>query len=210
MPSRILLVIPDARETRSILPRGLSAAYSVSAAPDGRSALDLLRNSSSDAVIIDSQLPDMDNLSLAQSISSEYPRIKILILAEDDRRNSIFGAFNVGAAGYLLKRECEIKIDAALRTILDGNIFICQKIAQGTSPEAFLHKLRQNHFSQLFTKREHEIMECMRERISNREISERLHISISTVKSHKRSVMDKLGIRKSTEIAHYLIENDLF
>ncbi len=209
MTSRILLVLPDAHETRSILPRGLSAEYSVSAAPDGRSALDLLRNSPADAVIIDSESTDIDNLFLERRISTYYPRIKILILAEDDRRDSIFGAFNAGVAGYLLKKNGETEIDEALRTILDGNIFISQKIAQGASPEAFLKRVRQAHFQEIFTRMELAVLQCIRNAMSNAQIAETLHISVSTVKTHKSHIMGKLGFRKSPEIIKYLIEHDI-
>jgi len=212
MTARILLVIPDvrARETLSILLRGLPAVESVFSASDGRSALDLLRNSHFNVLIIDCDLIDGDITAFVSSVSDEYPHIKILALAGDSHNNSMLRAFNAGAVGYLTEERFKPEIGAALPSILDGKIYISPGITQGASPEAFLQKLRRTNFSQQFTVREHEILECMRKRMSNREIAEKLNISITTVKSHKETIMDKLGIRKSVKIAQYLDKNELF
>ncbi len=172
--------------------------------------LNLLRNAYFNILIIDSDLTGSNYLSLISSISGEYPHVKIMILAEDSHRDSILRAFNAGAAGYLHRNRFEIEIGAALQAIQDGNTFISPDITQGASPETFLQKLRRTNFSQQFTVREHEIMECIRKRMSNREIAEELIISIVTVKSHKKNIMDKLGIRKSVKIAQYLARNELF
>jgi DNA-binding NarL/FixJ family response regulator len=118
-------------------------------------------------------------------------------------------AFNAGAVGYLTEERFKPEIGAALRAFQDGKIYISPGITQGASPEAFLQKLRRTNFSQQFTVREHEILECMRKRMSNREIAEELSISITTAKSHKEKIMDKLGIHKSVKIAQYLVINDL-
>ncbi len=100
MNLRILLVIPDAlaRETISILPRGLFNEYSAFTATNGRFSLSLLQSAPANAVIIDYELPEMGVLSPAPRISTEYPHAKTLALAEDSRRDSILDAFDVDAA----------------------------------------------------------------------------------------------------------------
>lgn len=212
MTARILLVIPNVptRETLIGYLRGLPAVESVFSASDGKSALDLLRNSHFNVLIIYCDLIDGDYTAFVSSVSDEYPHIKILVSDGDSHDNSMLRAFNAGAVGYLPEERFKPEIGATLRSILDGNIFISPGITQGASPEAFLQKLRRTNFSQQFTVREHEILECMRKRMTNREIAEELNISITTVKSHKETIMDKLGIRKSVKIAQYLIRNDLF
>jgi DNA-binding NarL/FixJ family response regulator len=202
MSARILLVIPDvlAREMLIGYLRGLSAGYSVSAVSDGRSALDLLRNFPADAVVLDSELPDIDALPLARRISTEYSHAKILFRLQDSRYSSILDALDSGAVGFLLGERLETEIGPALRTVFSGKISISPVITRGTPTQAFLKELRRSRFLKMFTPMEHAVLQCIREAMTNRKIAETLHMSVSTVKSHKSNIMDKMGIRNSPEI----------
>jgi len=126
MTARILLVIPDARarETLSILLRGLPAVESVFSASDGKSTLDLLQNSHFNVLIIDCDPIDCDITAFVSSVSGEYPHIKILALAGDSHDNLMLRAFNAGAVGYLPEERFKPEIGAALRAFQDGKIYI--------------------------------------------------------------------------------------
>jgi len=177
----------------------------MSTAPDWRTMLNLLRSAHFNILIISGDHP-----AGISSICYEYPHVKILILAGDSHDDSMLRAFNAGAVGFLPRKRFEIEIGTALQAIQNGNIFISFGVTQGACPETFLQKLRRTNFSKQFTVREHEIIECILKRMSNHEIVEELNISIATVKSHMKNIMDKLSIRKSAKIAQYLIRNELF
>jgi len=212
MTARILLVVSDdrARETFSGYLRGLPAGYSLSTAPDGRAALDMLRSAPVDAVIFGSGLPNSEFPSLARRISTEYSHVKILIIAGDSRCALILDAFDAGAVGYLLTEQFEAEIGAALRTVFSGKTYLSPRITRGTPLKTFLKELRRTYFQEIFTRTELAVLKCIQMAMSNRRIAETLHISVSTVKTHKTHIMDKLGIRNAPEIMKYLAEHDIF
>ena len=199
----------------------------VGEATNATEGLSLLEEFQPDVGIVDIGLPDMDGIELtrklkeSQSLARETSPTKILILTLQDQEQSVLAAFAAGADSYCMKSSSFEKLVEALKTTKEGNAWIDPAIAKivlsqakKSSPDSSLteseNQIKINaaapEYSQLLeayplTERELEVLQLIVEGCSNAEIAEKLFITVGTVKTHVRNILNKLCADDRTQAA---------
>lgn len=164
-------------------------------ASNGRKAIDLCRDDT-DIVLMDIQMPVMDGIESTKMIKEKFPGIQIMMLTTFQDEKNIRRALNAGAEGYVLKSAPvekmadQIKALKAGATILDSNVFKTIMEPKTVTLEGL-------------TERESDIVDCVAQGLSNKEISEKLYLSVGTIRNMLSIILDKLEIRDRTQLAIY-------
>ena len=144
-------------------------------------------------VLLDLQLPDSRGIDTLRQLREAAPDPRVIVLSADDSRDTVMSAIDAGAAGFIPKRADFAVLDNALRTILEGGVFIPPGMQLGESPEA-VRGTHPNDPSLGLTTRQLDVFRLLIEGKSNKQIARVLALSESTVKTHLQAIFERLGI----------------
>jgi DNA-binding NarL/FixJ family response regulator len=184
----------------------------VGEAADGRDAVHRARLQTPDVVLMDVRMPDLDGIAATERVLAEVPGVRVVILTTFEQDDYIFGALRAGASGFLLKRTRPEDLIAAIHTIAAGDSLlspsvtsrVIERMARQPAPDAS----RDARLDEL-TPRELEVLELVARGLSNGEIAAALVIEESTVKTHVKRVLMKLGVRDRVQAVIYAYESGL-
>jgi len=157
----------------------------VAEAGDGVEALTLIKEHLPDVVMLDLRMPGMDGLDVIAEVSNAKLESKVIIMTTFESEEDVHRAMKAGARGYLLKDSSQEEILDAIRRVSLGETYlparIVQKVAEGMrKPE--------------LSRREIEVLQCVAAGKSNKEIGVQLFIAEGTVKTHVKSLLEKLAV----------------
>jgi len=191
-PVRILIV-----DDHAVVREGLSSMLSqyvdfevVGEAASGADAVRLSDELKPDLMLLDLQMPEMDGLEVLKRLGSsgqESPRVVVLSMHDDEEL--VANAVRAGAHGYVLKSASRNDLVAALRHVAAGGQRFDEVVVR-----ALLSEQRKEDHAALLSEREVEILRLIASGCSNKQVAERLYISLSTVKTHLDDVYRKLGV----------------
>ena len=167
----------------------------------------LLESKIPDLIITDISMPDISGIDITKYVSENFPEINILILSMHSNEEFITKALNAGANGYLPKDTSMNELLQAINSIAKGENYFNKGISD-TILKAMVNKAKVSKNDTL-TSRELEIVHQVVEGLSNKEIADKLNISVRTVDSHKNNILHKLGLKSSVELVKYAIKNNL-
>jgi DNA-binding NarL/FixJ family response regulator len=214
---RVLVVDDDAlmrAGLRAVLGSDETIAV-VGEAGDGREAVEATVAVAPDVVLMDVRMPGVDGIAATRDVLAASPDARVLILTTFEQDDYIFGALSAGASGFLLKRARPEELIAAVhaiaagdsllspsvtRTVIDRMARVAPAGAGGPSSAARLEEL---------TPREREVLALIARGLSNGEIAAALVIQESTVKTHVKRVLTKLGLRDRVQAVIYAYESGL-
>ena len=179
---------------------------------NGKELLKKLETSSPDIIIVDISMPLMSGIEATRIITEEYPAIKVLILSMHNDEEFILDSIKSGAKGYLPKDTGRDELLKAIYSISNGEEYYNKDISD-TILKAIIKKTKSG--SKLINKiptltnREIEIIKLVAEGFLNKEIADKLCISIRTVDSHKNNIMQKLKLNSTVDLVKYAIRNNL-
>jgi DNA-binding NarL/FixJ family response regulator len=184
----------------------------VGEADDGRAAAYRTRLLKPDVVLMDVRMPDLDGISATREVLTAFPEVKVVILTTFEQDDYIFGALSAGASGFLLKRTRPEDLIAAIHTIAAGDSLlspsvtsrVIERMAGQPPPDAAQHPLLDE-----LTPRETEVLELVAHGLSNGEIATKLVIEESTVKTHVKRILSKLGARDRVQAVIFAYETGL-
>jgi DNA-binding NarL/FixJ family response regulator len=180
-------------------------------AEDGIAAVKLARDLAPDIVLIDIGMPILNGIDATESIVQNYPEVAVIVLSMNNEKNYVCGALQAGAKGYLLKDSLVDELNMAIQTVYNGRFYLSPKIAHFVV-NGFLDKTAVGNAhrpASILTTREREILQQLAEGGKNAEIGERLNISIKTVESHRRNIMEKLGLKRQVELIKYALREGI-
>lgn len=182
----------------------------VAEAANGRETVALSRRLKPDVVIMDITMPDLNGIEATRQIVADTPGIKVLALSMHSTRKLVLEMLSAGASGYLLKHSAFEELGRALQTVMNNQIYLSPKIA-GVLVDNYLQALKARDPSAVaaLTCREREVLQLLAEGKGTKEIAERLHVSVSTVESHRKQIMDKLNLHSIAELTKYAIREGL-
>jgi len=183
----------------------------IAEAEDGRSAVRLVREVSPDVVIMDVSMPDLNGIVACRRVLSESKNVKVIGLSMHSDTLFIAEMLKSGASGYLLKDCAFEELARAIRAVYNGKSYLSPRIS-GIVIEDYLHKLSKGKVkdkSDVLTERESEILQLLAEGKSTKQIALKLHISVKTVETHRRQIMNKLDIHTVAELTKYAIRKGL-
>ncbi len=194
---------------RSLLEKQSDMAV-VAEAEDGRTAVQMVEELSPDVVIMDVSMPDLNGIEATRQIISRNSKVKIIALSMHSDRLFVSEMLKSGACGYLLKDCAFEELARAIRAVVDGKTYLSPAIS-GVVVDDYLHRLSKTDSpnGQILMNREREVIQLLAEGKSTKQIALKLHISIKTVETHRRQMMDKLDIHTVAELTKYAIRKGL-
>jgi DNA-binding NarL/FixJ family response regulator len=208
----IRLIIAD---DHAVVRKGLAAVLAdepdlhvIGLAGSGREALALVQQLQPDLALLDITMPDMNGLEATRKLAASHPRVRVLILTMHEEEAFFFEALKAGAAGYVLKGADSDEVIAAIRAVHGGGVYLPPKLAGRLVREHLDHQGQQAADDGL-TPREREILTMIAQGLTNREIADRLLLSLNTVKTHRLHILQKLNLRDRGELISYAIKHGL-
>ena len=185
----------------------LEEVVSIVEAGDGEEALLFLRTEAYDVVLLDISLPDHNGLEILKTIKTKWPSTNVLMLSMHPQEQYAIRALKLGASGYLSKDTASEELISAVKKVSSGGKYISQALAENLASHLDNDSFRQKHES--LSNREFEIMIKLANGKSLQMIGDELFISVKTVSTYRCRVMEKMGLKKNTDLTRYCIENKL-
>src|SRR5919106_3169301 len=211
-PMTRVLIVDDDDLMRAGLRELLSNDPSIEIAGEastGREAVERARRLAPDVVLMDVRMPDLDGIAATRELSRAVPGARVLILTTFEQDDYIFSSLRAGASGFLLKRTRPEELIEAVHTIAAGDSLlspsvtrrVIDRLAQQPAPELG----DQARLDEL-TPREREVLELVTRGLSNREIAAVLVVEESTIRSHIKRILMKLGLRDRVQAVIFAYE----
>ncbi|MEM6462493.1 MAG: response regulator transcription factor [Pseudomonadota bacterium] len=163
----------------------------VGEASDGREAVNLCEELEPDLILLDISMPEMNGLDAAREIKKARPATKILFLSVYDNEEYVQEALRIGANGFVLKDVSKDEMINAIQAVAQGATYLGPQAAASLSGRSSQNLVPANDFG--LTEREKQVLAAVSKGMTNRQIAERLHISVRTVESHRLSIREKTG-----------------
>ncbi len=182
----------------------------VAEAENGRQAVQLVKKLQPQVVIMDIAMPELNGIEAARQIKTEAPAVKIIILSMHSDKRFVARALGAGASGYLLK-DCALEeITGAISRVIKNQTYLSPGIT-GLVVEDYVRHMaaaKEPTFVVLTT-REREVLQLITEGKATKEIAFLLHVSVKTVETHRRQIMEKLDIHSIAELTKYALREGL-
>jgi len=177
-------------------------------AEEASSALRMIESLKPDLIIVDISLNGPDGLELLKNIRARDPNLPVLILSMLDESLYAERSLRAGASGYIMKQEATDRVLVAIRRILDGEIYVSDRMA-----DRMLHRFvggaqqvePRSPISDL-SDRELEVFRLIGDGRGTRQIAQELHISVKTVESYQAHIKDKLSLKNARELLQRAIQ----
>jgi DNA-binding NarL/FixJ family response regulator len=205
-PHTIALVEDDAslRETLADILSSSGEWQLTASYPDAESALEGMKESWPEVVLLDIQLPGISGIECAARLKAQHPEVQLLMVTVYDNNDRIFDALAAGASGYLLKRDAPAKLLECLDDLIAGGSPMSSAIARKVVQHFQKGAPAKNEDHNL-TPREKQILELLVKGGLYKEIAWDLGIGVETVRTHLHNIYAKLHVRTRTEaVVKYL------
>ena len=171
-------------------------------ASDGRDAVEQARSIAPDVIVMDIGLPFLSGIEASKQIKEARPETKIVMLTSHDDEEHVFAALGAGVEGYCLKESSGGLLTSAILSVSEGAAWLDPGIARMVLESTREGRQKVNsELAGLLTKRELEVLKQVVDGRTNQEIADGLFISIETVKTHMRHIMEKLRVTDRTQAA---------
>lgn len=175
----------------------------VAEASNGREAVDMARKLQPDVALIDVAMPLLNGIDAARAIHTHCPRTRTILLTMHKETNYVLEALRAGAKGYVLKTQAASDLVNAIRSTLEGAVYLSPGISDGVV-EAALNK--DSVALDPLTQRERQVLQLIAEGKTNKEVSHELGMSVKTVDTHRRNLMAKLNIHETAGLVRHAIK----
>jgi len=162
-----------------------------------------------DLVIMDLIIPGMGGLALTQRILESLPPTKILIVSARAEAKAVNDTLRAGACGYLLKTEAGSEIVDAVRSVLAGQVYLCPSSAAVIAADYQRGLQGGSKAQRVLSKRETEVLKCIADGQTTKEIALGLGVSPKTVETHRVNMMAKLGVNGVAALTKYAIREGI-
>ena len=183
----------------------------VGIAHNGREAVEMVENFDPDVILMDVRMPEMDGVEAVRTIKANRPDSPIIMLTTFDDDQYVYNAIRYGAMGYLLKNISPVELIASIRACKEGAVLLDPSVASKLADQAeSVMRVSTDHGTQTqdrridaLSNREIEILRLLAQGLGNKQISDRLFISDSTVRNHISTIYSKLDVRSRYEAMEY-------
>jgi len=159
-----------------------------------------------DVAVIDISLPGMNGIELIKHLLSQMESLKILVVSRHDEELYAERAIRAGAKGYLMKLEAGDVIVSAVRQILNGGIYLSDKIGSQLIMKIASGQSTGDNPLELLSDRELEVFELTGKGESTKEIAERLHVSVKTVDTYRARIKEKMDLKSANELLRRAVQ----
>ena len=190
----------------------------VGIAHNGDQVIQMLKETPTDLLILDLNMPEKDGLDVINVIRAQNKELRILALTVYDESKIVKSAFKSGVDGYILKNVGMDELWKAISEVMEGRTFLGKGVRLNTTLEEIKRKIEdqsrfpsEDKFIKKYnlTKRELEILKLITHALSNKEIGKVLYISDQTVSVHRKNIMRKLGVSNTAGLIKLAYDNSL-
>jgi len=179
-------------------------------AADGRQAVEMAQQLAPDLIIMDISMPGLNGVEATRKIMDDTPSTRIIGLSMHTDRRYTSEMLKAGATGYLPKDGAFEELEKAVTAVASGEVYLSPRVAAGLVDDyAGNGNGRQPTAFDRLTPREREVLQLMAEGQATKEIAATLHVSVKTVETHRRQIMEKLNIYSVAELTKYAIREGL-
>ena len=179
-------------------------------AKNGLEVVELAIKNRPDMILLDISMPRLNGIDAARKILHDQPNIKIIMLSMHADRKYIQESLRIGARGYILKESAVTEVIEAIKSVNNGEIFFSSSIRSQIVHE-YVEWIRESSGTSLspISAREREVLQLLAEGKSTKDIAGILNVSIKTIESHRKQIMDKLEMHSIAELTKYAIREGL-
>jgi len=175
-------------------------------ATNGREVLSLLHNHTPNLLLLDINMPGLNGFEVLKQVKAIYPKVKVIMLSTYNEEHLIEKAKAGGANGYLFKNAEKSELLQVMRLV-----------AQGQSCFPYKQPVKNNGFNEddeflkqfQLTKRELELLQFIKQNYTNQQMADHLHLSIYTVETHRKNIMQKLNLKNPVELTKFMLQYNL-
>jgi DNA-binding NarL/FixJ family response regulator len=179
----------------------------VGEAENGRDAVKLARELNPDIVVMDINMPDLNGIDATRQICANGTSPKVIALTAYAPARFTAEMLKAGASGYVLKTSAYQELGKALDTVIAGMAYFSPSVSQSAAAITTGSE-HLSVFSQL-SSREREVLQLLAEGKSTKEIAGALNVSVKTAETHRRNLMEKLGLHSIAELTKYAIREGI-
>jgi len=183
-------------------------------ADNGRAAVALAAEHSPDVIIMDLMMPDLNGIDAIRQVRRQDPGAKVVVLSAKTDERTVRESLEAGASAFVAKESAYEELAAAVKAVSHGEAFLSPRIssdlidglrrsADGNIREAALDR------GARLSGREREVLQLTAEGLSMKEVAARLQVSVKTVETHRRQLMEKLNVYSIAELTKYAIREGL-
>jgi len=178
---------------------------------DGDTAVSKAKELKPDVVIMDIVLPHLNGIEATRQIKAYQPQIEVIVLSMYATRSYILQLLQAGASAYLLKDSAVEDLAAALTAVRKGGMYLSPAISTAAALKNETVRILEKNIaeSERLTKRQLQVLQLIADGHSTKEIAAILGISVKTIETHRKQIMDKLEIRTTAGLTKYCIREGL-
>ncbi len=181
----------------------------VAEANNGQEALELIEEHRPDVLVTDLSMPGVGGIELIQKVKKLNYETKILVLSTHFDEEYIMISFEAGALGYLPKKSNEEQIVNAINVVAKGELYYSPLVMDILGSSLITKRSPGQSMKSMLTTREIEILEELVNGATNKEIANKLFISVRTVDAHRRNIMTKLNVSNSAQLVKVAIDKHI-
>jgi DNA-binding NarL/FixJ family response regulator len=181
----------------------------VAEANDGREALELLKATRPDIVLMDIAMPRLNGVEAVGRISKEFPRTKAIVVSMHASEEYVWRALRAGASGYLIKDAAADELALAIQAVMNGETYLSPRVSRVVIRNYFERTNNSQGPLERLTSRQREILQLIAEGKNTKEIASTLEISVKTVEAHRLQLMARLDIHDVASLVRYAIRSGL-
>lgn len=170
-------------------------------ATNASSCLSYLKQKLPDVILMDINLPDINGIELCKQVKKLYPSVFVLGLSTFNQQVYIRDMIDSGASGYVLKNADKSEILEAITTIMKGRNYLSHEVANALKEKKI--------DTPIITRREKEVLQLIAEGLTNAEIAEKLFISLPTVNTHRKSLLEKFDAKNTATLINKAIRMEI-
>lgn len=166
----------------------------VGEAATGEAAIEMVGRRRPEVILMDARMPGIGGITATQRIVAAHPETRVVMFTAHAEQDLLWEALDAGAQGFVLKDSDSAALAGAIRQVVAGDPYVDPRLA----PD-FLRQLQRPRQGSILSAREREILQMLADGYSNREVSERLVVSVETVKTHVKHILAKLEAEHRTQ-----------
>jgi len=183
----------------------------IGTATSGKELLDQVRDLQADVLLLDVYLPDLGEEEILQQIRASRPELRIIYLTLLRGTRYIHKLSKYNIQGYVLKNASLDELLLAIKTVQDGGSYFSKNIHIGDRDEDFRNTItiEDKQIDEILSRRELEVLRLICKEYSNAEIADKLFLSVSTVETHRKNLIAKLGVNNTVGLVKFALRNNL-
>ncbi len=183
----------------------------VGEAGDGRAVLEAMARACADVVIMDVAMPGLNGVEATAQLLRHSPSVAVIMLSMHSDETYVLRCLRAGALGYVLKESAEAELITAIRAVITGKSFFSPKVRKILQQD-HVERLQRAGIADsydLLTAREREILQLIAEGNSNKEVAGRLFLSVLTIETHRKKIIEKLNLHGTADLILYAVRKGI-